>query len=108
MKIYVDIDETICSKVDDGNYSEAKPIHENIIKINRLYDAGHEITYWSGRGSGTKLNWKKVTEKQFLEWRVKYHHIILGEKPVFDLLIDDRVININDITEEKLSDIIGK
>ena len=42
--IYVDIDETIChreSSVDFGvthDYTKAKPIKENIEKINKLYD----------------------------------------------------------------------
>ena len=37
MKIYVDIDNTIC-KTDGMNYSEATPISSNIKKINQLYD----------------------------------------------------------------------
>ena len=47
--IYVDIDETIChreSSVDFGvthDYTKAKPIKENIEKINRLYDEGNTI-----------------------------------------------------------------
>ena len=42
--IYVDIDETICHRetsVDFGtvhDYTKAKPIIENIEKINKLYD----------------------------------------------------------------------
>ena len=55
MKIFVDIDETICVTVGDKytarNYSLAKPIIENIKKINEYYDEGHEITYWTARGS---------------------------------------------------------
>jgi len=69
--------------------------------INRLYDAGHEITYWSARGSATGLDWKKVTEDQFKEWGVKYHYMSLGEKPVFDLLIDDKAIDIYKLKELK-------
>ena len=49
--IYVDIDETICHRetsVDFGvthDYSKAKPIPENIEKINKLYDEGNTIVY---------------------------------------------------------------
>ena len=45
--IYVDIDETICHRetsVDFGvthDYTKAKPIIENIEKINKLYDEGN-------------------------------------------------------------------
>ena len=53
--IYVDIDETIChreSSVDFGvthDYTKAKPIKENIEKINKLYDEGNTIVYWTAR-----------------------------------------------------------
>ena len=30
---------------------------------------------------------------------MKYHHLSLGEKPNFDLLIDDRVLNIHELDE---------
>ena len=41
--IYVDIDETICEIPEPRNYHNAKPIKENIDKINRLYDDGNTI-----------------------------------------------------------------
>ena len=56
------------------------------------------------RGTGTGINWRDVTIKQFKNWGVKYHHLSLGEKPVFDLLIDDRVLNISQL--DKLDKII--
>jgi hypothetical protein len=102
MKIFVDIDETICTNDVDRNYSNALPITENIKKINKLYDDGYEITYWSARGSGTGINWYNITYKQFDDWGVKYHHLNLGEKPIFDLLIDDKAVNIKGIDFDKL------
>tara|TARA_B110000438_G_scaffold298052_1_gene345507 strand:- start:4797 stop:5114 length:318 start_codon:yes stop_codon:yes gene_type:complete len=97
MKIFVDIDETICLNTPERDYSKAKPIKKNILKINKLYDDGHNITYWSARGSGTGLDWNKITKKQFKKWKVKYHNLSLGQKPIYDLLIDDKVLNIKDI-----------
>ena len=97
MKIFVDIDETICLNDEDRDYSSAKPILENIDKINRLFDLGHEITYWSARGTVTGINWEKITLNQFKKWNVKFNNLILGQKPDFDLLIDDKAINIADI-----------
>ena len=42
MKIYVDIDNTIC-KTLGMDYENAKPIKKNIDKINNLYNQGNEI-----------------------------------------------------------------
>ena len=102
MKIFIDIDETICSNSNDRDYAKAKPIKENIKKMNSLFDSGHDITYWSARGTGTGINWYSVTIKQFKKWEVKYHHLSLGEKPIFDLLIDDKVLNISDLDDVDL------
>ena len=77
MKIFVDIDETICLNDEDRNYSNAKPILENIDKINRLFDLGHEITYWSARGTVTGINWGKIT-LVIKKWNVKFNNLILG------------------------------
>ena len=78
-----------------NNYSNAKPIYENI-KVNSLYDKGNEITYWSARGSGTGIDWYEVTKNQFKKWG-EISFLILGEKPIYDLLIDDKALNILDI-----------
>tara|TARA_Y100000591_G_C21619096_1_gene586877 strand:+ start:192 stop:521 length:330 start_codon:yes stop_codon:yes gene_type:complete len=97
MKIFIDIDETICLNNDDRDYNKAKPIKKNIAKMNALFDSGHNITYWSARGTGTGKDWYKITKDQFKKWNVKYHHLILGEKPIYDLLIDDKAINVNSL-----------
>tara|TARA_B100001564_G_scaffold324598_1_gene305497 strand:+ start:834 stop:1157 length:324 start_codon:yes stop_codon:yes gene_type:complete len=101
MIIYVDIDETICVNNSERDYSKATPIVENIKKINSLYDKGHYIFFWSARGSGTGINHYELTKSQFKEWGVKYHGLSLGEKPIFDVLIDDKVINIKDLVSNK-------
>ena len=44
MKIFVDIDETICYYKGKREYSLALPISKNIKKINKLYKEKHEIT----------------------------------------------------------------
>ena len=53
MNIFVDIDETICFHDKDRHYPDATPSMENIFKINKLYDAGNKITYWTARGSSS-------------------------------------------------------
>ena len=92
MIIYVDIDETICVSPENRDYSLATPIKENIEKINKLYDSGDTIVYWTARGTGSGIDWRKVTEEQFREWGVKHHDLKLG-KPIYDLFIDDKNIN---------------
>jgi hypothetical protein len=82
MIIYVDIDETICETASDRNYVNAKPLKERIAKINKLYDEGNTIIYWTARGTGTGINWQDVTEKE-----LKF------QKPIYDLFIDDKNIN---------------
>ncbi len=55
MILYVDIDDTICTRSEDLDYSKAKPLCERIDKINKLYDDGNTIIYWTARGTVTGL-----------------------------------------------------
>lgn len=98
MIIYVDIDETICS-FTDGKYSLAKPIKERIKKINKLYDQGNTIIYWTARGTMTNLNWFNVTQEQLKRWGCKYSELRMG-KPYYDLFIDDKNINSEEFFKE--------
>ena len=92
MIIFVDIDETICTSPESRDYSKAEPIRKNIKKINKMYDNGDTIIYWTARGTGSGIDWREVTEKQFERWGVKYHDLRFG-KPIYDLFIDDKNIN---------------
>jgi uncharacterized ubiquitin-like protein YukD len=97
MNIYVDIDETICNYQGERRYDLAVPILENIEKINILYEEGHEITYWTARGSITGINWFDITKTQLDTWGCKYHKLITGQKPAYDLLICDKTKRIEEI-----------
>lgn len=89
--IFVDIDNTIC--ITNGtDYVNAKPIYDNIAKINHLYDNGYYIVYWTARGTKSKIDWTELTKQQFDRWLVKYHELRFN-KPVYDLFIDDKNIN---------------
>jgi hypothetical protein len=96
MKIYVDIDCTIC-ETKDSNYQDAIPIWENINKINGLYDEGHVITYWTARGGTSGKDWTDLTLSQLYEWGCSFD-VLLLDKPSFDLLIDDRTKRIEEIS----------
>lgn len=96
MKIYVDIDNTIC-KTNGIDYSKASPLENNIKKINKLYDQGNHIHYWTARGTVTKINHYDLTKKQLDLWGCKYHYLSVGEKPAYDLLICDKTKRIEEI-----------
>ena len=97
MKIYVDIDETICFYDGERIYPEAIPHFENIAKINKLYDEGNVIIYWTARGAITKIDWTEVTTKQLKLWGCKYHELKMNHKPDYDLLICDKTKRIEEI-----------
>ena len=94
MIIYVDIDETICMTPEDRDYSKSVPLEDNIKKINKLYDEGNTIVYWTARGTKTNIDWSSITKEQFEKWNIKYHEIKFG-KPVYDLFICDKAIESN-------------
>jgi hypothetical protein len=92
--IYVDIDETICTTPKSRDYNDALPVTENIKKINKLYDEGNTIVYWTSRGSRKQINWYELTYKQLNEWGAKFHELQV-DKPYYDLFIDDKTCDIN-------------
>jgi len=95
MKIFVDIDNTICI-TNKENYINASPLIDNINIINELFNKGHEITYWTARGSGTGINWESLTISQLHKWNCLYHNILF-HKPIYDIFIDDKAIDIKNI-----------
>ena len=97
MKIFVDIDETICFYEGERHYPDAVPNLENIAKINKLYDEGHHIKYWTARGSVTKIDWDLITKEQLKNWGCKFHEVSVGEKPDYDLLICDKTKRIEEV-----------
>ena len=75
----------------------ALPLHDNIDKINKLYNDGHYIIYWTARGTVTGIDWYETTKNQLNEWGCKYHNLSVGEKPAYDLLICDKTKRIEEI-----------
>lgn len=74
------------------DYAEAEPIPERIEHINQLYEDGHEIHYWTARGTKTGIDWWIVTYNQLKKWGCKFHRFSVG-KPAYDLFICDKAIN---------------
>ena len=93
-QIVVDIDGTICSQ--ETNYKKSKPNKIIISYLNKLYDQGKTIIYFTARGNTTGKNWEELTRKQLKKWNVKYTELKFG-KPSADIYIDDKAINVKDI-----------
>ncbi len=100
MKTYViDIDGTICSD-SFGQYEKATPIKSRIELINKLFQEGNQIIFFTARGMGSsgndvelaKSKWFDFTKRQLEEWGVCYHGLFLG-KPAADQYIDDKGVS---------------
>ena len=98
---FVDIDETICFYPGVRRYDLSEPNHENIEKINALYDQGWKIVYWTARGSVSGKDYSEHTRSQLNKWGCKYHDLVTGTserpKPHFDLIIDDKAKRIEEL-----------
>ena len=95
-KYFIDLDNTLCfTKLSD--YNNSTPILERIEYVNKLYDEGNEITYWTARGSYSGIDYYNITKFQLDSWGCKYHFLSVGEKPTYDLLICDKTKRIEEI-----------
>lgn len=90
MKYIVDIDGTICNNTY-GDYINAKPFLDRIEKINKLFDSGNHIVYWTARGGNTGKDWTELTKQQLENWGCKFHELNM-KKPVYDVWIDDKAV----------------
>lgn len=93
MKVYLDIDNTICDTDQTlpapRKYEGAQPIRERIAKANELFDQGHTIVYWTARGGASGADYRALTLQQLEAWGCKYHEL-RTDKPAFDLFVDDK------------------
>ena len=103
-KTYViDIDGTICDWEPGRDYTLSQPFEDRIKVLNKLYDQGHTIKYFTARGMGRYAgrsdkaieSFYAITETQLDRWGCKYHQLILG-KPSADYYIDDKGIEANE------------
>ena len=100
MKIYVDIDGTIChtpSKGDTWDYTSSEPRYDQIQKINKLYNEGNKVIYWTARGSSSGIDWGEFTEQQLDSWGCRYSKIEKQKKPSYDLFICDKAKRIEEL-----------
>jgi hypothetical protein len=105
--VLVDIDETICFYSGKRQYNLAEPSQENIKKINKLYDEGWHVVYWTARGGSEKSKregscYYDFTWKQLESWGCRFNDLSTGTKgkyvkPPYDLVIDDKAKRIEEM-----------
>lgn len=85
MKVVLDIDGTICQEMPTFEKVLAPPIPGALEFVNKLYDEGNTIIFFTARG------WEqyKLTEFWLQNLGFKYHLLICG-KPIADVFIDDK------------------
>ena len=89
-----DLDGTLCTNTE-GEYAQALPLPERILKVNELYDKGNKILIYTARGTVTGIDWRDLTQKQLDSWGIKHHELRLG-KPFADVYVDDRGVSDSD------------
>ena len=97
MKRYsFDIDGTICQNTF-GKYHLCKPFKDRIDCINKLYQNGNFIIYFTARGMGScngdaikaYEKYYEYTFDQLMLWGCLFNELYLG-KPNADIYIDDK------------------
>lgn len=96
--VSVDLDGILAELTSPDRYASAKPIRENINKVNALYEKGWRIAIYTARG------WYRYdeTEAWLNRQGVKYHQLVMG-KFFAHYYIDD----LNSTLEELLIKDIG-
>lgn len=92
-KVYeIDLDGVLCTNTN-GDYTNAIPLINNIIKVNKLYKDGNIIIINTARGSTTGINWYNLTLSQLNLWGIFFHELYVGQKRHYDYIVDDKAIN---------------
>jgi len=118
--IAFDLDDVICHRSSEyehlgpDKYNYCKPNQQVIDLVNSLYDDGNEIVIYTARGmsqynGNVALIYSKLyskTSEQLNSWGLKYHQLVMG-KIYYDLLVDDKVLNSEDITKIQIDNFIG-
>lgn len=108
-----DIDDTICNN-KNRDYENAEPYKDVIERINYLYNNGAKITLYTSRGMVScngdlkkiiKKN-KDILERWLEKNNVKYTELIFG-KPLGDLYIDDKAMNVREFVNQEFCKLSG-
>lgn len=114
--IAFDLDDVICFRPDGyedlgpAKYLYCQPYNETIELVNSLYDDGYKIIIYTARGmsqfAGDIIEiYSKLynqTNEQLKSWGLKYHQLVMG-KMHYDVLIDDKVLNSQNIDKQTIT-----
>ena len=89
-----DIDGTICTLTQGGNYADAIPFRRVVYKINKLKENGNTIKLFTARGCVSGKDYTELTKKQLEDWGVQHDELIMNKKPHYDLYVGDKCIHI--------------
>ena len=104
MKVFVDLDHTLCIPNEDygtsvDRYKYAAPVISVIKRVQWLYNSGHHITIYTARRMKTCKGDVEAVEREVGEitrdWLKKYgvpYDVLMFGKPYYDLLIDDNTM----------------
>jgi uncharacterized HAD superfamily protein len=79
MNILIDIDGTVSEDIpnaEDYRFANAQVLDNAVESVNKLYDAGHNITFFTAR----LTKHREVTEQWLKKHKFKYH-ALLTDKP---------------------------
>ncbi len=97
MTIACDLDGTLCSQREAGDYENAEPDRQAILTLRLLRARGHRIVIHTARGMGRAKGDARraeelvgeLTRLQLGAWGVPCDELRWG-KPAADLVLDDR------------------
>jgi hypothetical protein len=87
LTLSIDIDNTIRPEVSAFDKILQEPFEGAVEKVNKLYDAGHQIIFFSA------VSWNEYNATLFWlnKWGFKFHRLICS-KPPADVYVDDRSV----------------
>ena len=97
MRFLIDIDGTVLTQQKPGEYEKAVPLEGAVEAINALYDAGHQIVFYTSRN----FKYMQQTQESLQKFGFKFHHVCFG-KPHGDIIVDDRAFEFTTWGEAKV------
>ena len=103
MKIAFDLDNTVLTQGSpDNNYEDSEIKPGMVDYVNKLYDKGHEIYFYTAR----HFKHHVYTDNYLKNCGFKYHGLYMNKISV-DLFVDDRAFRWKDGLEDDLTDLIN-
>ena len=107
-RLIIDLDGTICTQMESGQYARAEPNQSVIDQVNRLWIKGWDVVIFTARGMNTfqngeeaDLQLRQMTEDWLKKNRVCYTELLFG-KPAGDLYVDDKGMSIGQVVSSDL------